>query len=562
MGCGFTPNAGVCCVNGNEVFYGCGALGVVHSPVSGLQRHLRGHGAQVGTVAVHPGGRCVATSAHSASGEPSTTGSSSGFEVLVWDSTTSELLAAFHSLVAVRQLAFSPDGAALACLGMARPPRDDGMQARPQEAWKSSSSMSSDVSASLVTLWRWQTGEHIATLERRIPFIRQLAWQQPVGGGLDFLALLARRTLILWCPPKADRVTECVHADQGPPAGRLRAVVALRTGMMVTGCRRGELQLWSQTRLLQRTQAHTGAVRSLCRAPDGRRFASGGDDGAILIWNQGVHRLRRIDLASVLSTLLDPLGRAQTASGNGLPCIRALAWVPLTASEEDDALAVGTLQGELHRVHVATPTQQSNTIPQPLQRAHAGGRHPHALAAHPTELLIATVGGDDYLRIWSIGWRGVCSLRNMQALLRPCACVTFDTNGGTVVVGEFGALPGHRPRFHVLSTDSLQVLLSIPVHVASAEAIDTSGEGETPRTAVDRVAYARSSFLPTVGSSLWDVQMELCSSLTRRRAFSIWVHCRRAAVAGTAVWRALLASWQSIGRMIPRACEWAAQRAP
>ena len=474
---GFTPNAGVCCVNGNEVFYGCGALGVVHSPVSGLQRHLRGHGAQVGMVAVHPGGRCVATSAHSASGEPSTTGSSSGFEVLVWDSTTSELLAAFHSRVAVRQLAFSPDGAALACLGMARPPHDDGMQARPQEAWKSSSSLSYDVSASLVTLWRWQTGEHIATLERRIPFIRQLAWQQPVGGGLDFLALLARRTLILWCPPKADRVTECVHADQGPPAGRLRAVVALRTGMMVTGCRRGELQLWSQTRLLQRTQAHTGAVRSLCRAPDGRRFASGGDDGAILIWNQGVHRLRRIDLASVLSTLLDPLGRAQTASGNGLPCIRALAWVPLTASEEDDALAIGTLQGELHLVHVATPTQQSNTIPQPLQRAHAGGRHPHALAAHPTELLIATVGGDDYLRIWSIGWRGVCSLRNMQALLRPCACVTFDTNGGTVVVGEFGALPGHRPRFHVLSTDSLQVLLSIPVHVASAEAIDTSGEG-------------------------------------------------------------------------------------
>ena len=123
----------------------------------------------------------------------------------------------------------------------------------------------------------------------------------------------------------------CAFGHHGRPAGRLRAVAALATGMMVTGDREGEVQLWSATRLLQRTQAHNGAIRALAVAPDGMRFASGGEDGAVLLWDPHGVRTRRIDLATRLAVLLDPLGRAQSAAGTALPSVASLAWLTLTA---------------------------------------------------------------------------------------------------------------------------------------------------------------------------------------------------------------------------------------
>jgi hypothetical protein len=116
---------------------------------------------------------------------------------------------------------------------------------------------------------------------------------------------------------------------QGRPAGRLRAAAALSTGLLVSGCRAGELQLWSDSQLLRRTQAHEGAVRALTTAPDGQRFASGGDDGAVLLWHKDATRLRRIDLAAALGTLLDPLGRPLTAAGAALPAVRELVYLGL-----------------------------------------------------------------------------------------------------------------------------------------------------------------------------------------------------------------------------------------
>ena len=57
--------------------------------------------------------------------------------------------------------------------------------------------------------------------------------------------------------------------------------------------------------------------------------------------------------------------------------------------------------------------------PLPLQRAHGGARCTHALAAHPTSLRFATVGGDDFVRLWHIGGPGPrARLVQMQALVR------------------------------------------------------------------------------------------------------------------------------------------------
>eukprot|EP00966_Prymnesium_polylepis_P024273 558999-Prymnesium_polylepis.1 len=57
-------------------------------------------------------------------------------------------------------------------------------------------------------------------------------------------------------------------------------------------------------------------IRALAASPEGGRFASGGDDGAALLWSDQAVRLRRLDLSSALSPLLDAYGRPLTAAGS------------------------------------------------------------------------------------------------------------------------------------------------------------------------------------------------------------------------------------------------------
>ena len=92
---GYTPSAGLGCVGGNELVYGCGALGVVHSATSDrLQRHLVGHRSVVRAIAVHPDGRTVAGAARRATRDGES--GESGDEVIVWDGATAELDCEHH----------------------------------------------------------------------------------------------------------------------------------------------------------------------------------------------------------------------------------------------------------------------------------------------------------------------------------------------------------------------------------------------------------------------------------------------------------------------------------
>ena len=520
---GFSPYAGIAAVNGNELLYACGAVGVVQSAVSHAQRHLCGHRASVRALCVHPNGREIATAGGSdvpiaGASDAWSSLAARGDEVLIWDSAAGELQAALHMRSAVVELAFSPDGEVLACL-CASPPRDASSVGVPNGGVPNAGVPNGGAPARgqsphplrIVSLWRWRTREHVATIGAATLAewharglegpIRRVIWQRPVGGGGDRLVLMARRTLVQWTPPALGDVAVCSYAQQGRPAGRLRAAAALSTGMTVTGCRRGELQLWTSSQLLQRTQAHTGGLRALCVARDGRRFASSGDDGALLLWDRSAHRMRRIDLASALAVLLDPLGRAQTAAGSSLPSVRWLAWLELETLHDSaaggganahEAIAVGTRQGELHVLSLGHP----DAPPEPIQRAHAGGRQPHALAMHPRALRFASVGGDNYLRLWAIQ-SPRAALLAMQPLPRPCSCVAFDADGTLLVVGEAAADAGHRPRFHVLSSSRLQLEHSVAVRVSAAGA----NEGSMAWRGICALRFAPNDRLLAVGTT-------------------------------------------------------------
>lgn len=66
--------------------------------------------------------------------------------------------------------------------------------------------------------------------------------------------LLGRRELLLTSPPTLETAEPSTAGRLGPPAGRLRALVPLRNGTLVSGCRAGELQIWTGQALLRRTQ--------------------------------------------------------------------------------------------------------------------------------------------------------------------------------------------------------------------------------------------------------------------------------------------------------------------
>jgi len=242
---GFTPHAGLGAVNGNEVVYACGALGIVHSSASSLQQHLCGHRAAVRALSVHPAGRLVATAA------PASADGAAGDEVLIWDSKTGELSAALPCASSLSCLAFDRSGETLATL------------AAPPAAHLSSSSLSSASAAAaaaaatrpkgappppapsdayeappqVVTLWRWRDSEVLSVVSVRDGPYRYAFWHRPVSSTIsERLVLMAPRTLVLLTAPRLDDACACTYTRQvrWPMASLMASLMAALTAALTT----------------------------------------------------------------------------------------------------------------------------------------------------------------------------------------------------------------------------------------------------------------------------------------------------------------------------------------
>jgi hypothetical protein len=236
---GFTPHAGLGAVNGNEVVYACGALGIVHSTASSLQQHLCGHRAAVRALSVHPAGRLVATAA------PASADGAAGDEVLIWDSKTGELSAALPCASSLSCLAFDRSGETLATL--AAPPAAH----RSSSSWSSSSAATRPKGAppppapsdayeappQVVTLWRWRDSEVLSVVSVRDGPYRYAFWHRPVSSTIsERLVLMAPRTLVLLTAPRLDDACACTYTRQvrWPMASLMASLMAALTAALMT----------------------------------------------------------------------------------------------------------------------------------------------------------------------------------------------------------------------------------------------------------------------------------------------------------------------------------------
>jgi hypothetical protein len=236
---GFTPHAGLGAVNGNEVVYACGALGIVHSSASSLQQHLCGHRAAVRALSVHPAGRLVATAA------PASADGAAGDEVLIWDSKTGELSAALPCASSLSCLAFDRSGETLATL--AAPPAAH----RSSSSWSSSSAATRPKGAppppapsdayeappQVVTLWRWRDSEVLSVVSVRDGPYRYAFWHRPVSSTIsERLVLMAPRTLVLLTAPRLDDACACTYTRQvrWPMASLMASLMAALTAALMT----------------------------------------------------------------------------------------------------------------------------------------------------------------------------------------------------------------------------------------------------------------------------------------------------------------------------------------
>ena len=268
---GCSPAAGVApCAGGREAVYAAGGLCVVHHPRAAAQRHFGGHSGGVVALAVHPEGRLVASAAARGGGGGGESGGGGGGEgeVLVWDTATCELLVNLRCELPPEAggLSFDESGDTLACLS-----------ARQTMAWRAEAGHRSEAGVrQMVCTWLWRTGTAVATVALLAGGpCRALAWQPAVRPAAARLAVLGRHSLLLLSPPALEAAEIASFGRHGKPTGRLRALAALRNGLLVSGCSQGELQVWGTAQLLRRTQSHVGALRALAVRADGG-FASGG----------------------------------------------------------------------------------------------------------------------------------------------------------------------------------------------------------------------------------------------------------------------------------------------
>lgn len=208
--------------------------------------------------------------------------------------------------------------------------------------------------------------------------------------------------------------------------GELQTFPSVATTPAATyiGTESGSLYVFMENRLVRAIDAHSGAIFSINVRASKKEIITGGRDGFVNIWES--ETLRQV------STLdLNAADKCQ-----GINSVKAIAVNP-SDDGPSPSIVVGTVAGSIYKFSGPAHKRSAvitNHFGDLLAKGETAGRGAliAGLAMHPSQLVAATGGDDNSLRLWDLKKHKQTQRADFRHHVTCCA---YNTDGTRIVVG-------------------------------------------------------------------------------------------------------------------------------
>ncbi|EGR31702.1 hypothetical protein IMG5_103460 [Ichthyophthirius multifiliis] len=239
--------------------------------------------------------------------------------------------------------------------------------------------------------------------------ICQTTLYQPVVFDLKFdktgkgiIAACLNEVLFMQIEGQQLKIVKGVWSQQNSPQASL--CISFIETSVITGMFKGQLLVWKNSKLSAQHPAHSGPVMSMYTRDQNSGIITGGKDGIVIVWDNSLKKLNRIDLKETKVYLSK-----------------------ITAVAEDykmENLIIGTRSSEIIEVLKKTQTKV-------IMSGHWDGKL-YGLTVHPKTQFIYTVGEDNLLAQWDLKKHVLVQSTKLQF---PARCIELCNNQKHLAIG-------------------------------------------------------------------------------------------------------------------------------
>eukprot|EP01022_Parablepharisma_sp_SALTPOND_P009431 TRINITY_DN1391_c0_g1_i1.p1 TRINITY_DN1391_c0_g1~~TRINITY_DN1391_c0_g1_i1.p1 ORF type:complete len:2151 (-),score=139.11 TRINITY_DN1391_c0_g1_i1:21-6473(-) len=341
---------------GGEIVYHSASIGIVLNQDTNTQKHFFEHTTEIVSLSVHPNMLYIAT------------GDVGHFPLIcVWDTTTMECLARISGLLthAIAHLCFSSDGNYLAAAAA------DEYHCIAIYDWDKYTTTAKNVASKAK---KNNSNGLVATGQSTAADVLFLLFNPP--GEQLIVASVNELNFVIF----SGGVIKLQKGECNTGEDKQALLCAAFVGTtLVAGTFSGDLLAWKGKKYNNRVPAHKGSVNAIWPRPNLAGIITGGNDGAIKIWDQCLNELKSISLAGVtgLSTI---------------PKIRSVC------ENVEGKILIGTRSGDIIEIVKEKPEV---LVPEVHVRSHYREKT-LGLAVHPKKLEFATLSRDSLFAVWDI----------------------------------------------------------------------------------------------------------------------------------------------------------------